>query len=140
LSVVARPGRKFAVAHGPELPAERLLGDRDAEFLEDPLRQIDQPPAYHAMYRWDRTTLDHAGDGLALGIIELGWMPRRLAIQQTVRPSCVEAQNPIPDNLKADPADFGRLGAGRAIINRSECQKSASLRPAFALPSQTTKL
>src|SRR5947207_804144 len=42
LSMVARSGREFAVAHGPgcaQLPAERLLGNRDAEFLEDPLRQ-----------------------------------------------------------------------------------------------------
>jgi hypothetical protein len=45
LSVVARPGRESAVAHGAQFPAERLLGDRDAEFLEDPLRQIDQPLA-----------------------------------------------------------------------------------------------
>jgi hypothetical protein len=49
LSVVARPGGESAVAHGAQLPAERLLGDRDAEFLEDPLRQIDQPPADHAV-------------------------------------------------------------------------------------------
>src|SRR5262245_32703196 len=45
LRMVARSGREFAVAHGAQLPAERLLGDRDAEFLEDPLRQIAQPPA-----------------------------------------------------------------------------------------------
>jgi hypothetical protein len=38
LSVVARPGRESAVAPGAQLPAGRLLGDRDAEFLEDPLR------------------------------------------------------------------------------------------------------
>jgi hypothetical protein len=38
LCVMALSGGEFAVAHGPELPAERLLGDRDAEFLEDPLR------------------------------------------------------------------------------------------------------
>src|SRR5258706_3756302 len=36
LRMVARSGREFAVAHGAQLPAERLLGDRDAEFLEDP--------------------------------------------------------------------------------------------------------
>src|SRR5262245_23251233 len=63
LRMVARSGREFAVAHGAQLPAERLLGDRDAEFLEDPLRQIDQPPAHHAMDRRDRAALDHAGDG-----------------------------------------------------------------------------
>jgi len=56
--MVARSGREFAVAHSAQLPAERLLGDRDAEFLEDPLRQIDQPPAHHAMDRRDRAALD----------------------------------------------------------------------------------
>src|SRR5262249_31260112 len=66
-----RSGRELAVAHGAQLPAERLLGDRDAEFLEDPLRQIDQPPAHHAMDRRDRAALDHAGDGPPLKVIEL---------------------------------------------------------------------
>src|SRR5215475_14466025 len=91
LSVVARPGREFAVAHGPELPAECLLGDRDTEFLKYPLRQIDQPPAHHAVDRRDRTTFDHAGKCSTLTVVELGWLPRRLAVQETIRPSCVEA-------------------------------------------------
>jgi transposase len=34
LSVMARPGRESAVAHGAQFPAERLLGNRDAEFLD----------------------------------------------------------------------------------------------------------
>jgi hypothetical protein len=42
---MARAGRQLAIAHGAQLPAERLLGDRDAALLEYPLRQIDQPPA-----------------------------------------------------------------------------------------------
>ena len=33
---MARPCRELAIAHGAQLPAERLLGDRDAELLEDP--------------------------------------------------------------------------------------------------------
>src|SRR5262249_35876270 len=116
------------------------LGDGDAEFLEDPLRQIDQPPAHHSMHCWDRTTLDHAGDSLALSIVELGWVARRLAIQQTIRATRVEAQNPIPDDLKSNTADFGRLSALGAIINRCQCQKAASLRSVFGFPSQTAKL
>jgi hypothetical protein len=107
--MVARSGGELAVAHGPQFPTERLLGDRDAEFLKDPLRQINQPPAHHPVHRWDRTTLNHASDGLALRIIELGRVPRRLAIQQTIRTARVEPQNPIPDDLKSNPADFGRL-------------------------------
>src|SRR5262245_55014478 len=91
LSVVARPGREFAVAHRPELPAECLLGDRDAELLKYPLRQIDQPPAHHAVDRRDRPTFDHAGKCSPLTVVELGWLPRRLAVQETIRPSCVEA-------------------------------------------------
>jgi hypothetical protein len=34
--------------------AERLFGDREAELLENPLRQVDQPPAHYAMDRRDR--------------------------------------------------------------------------------------
>ena len=49
LRVMARPCRELAVAHGAQFPTERLLGDRDAEFFEDPLRQIDQSPAHHAV-------------------------------------------------------------------------------------------
>ena len=88
--MVARPGRELAIAHGAQLPAERLLGDGDAELLEDPLRQIDQPPAHHAVNRRDRATLDHPGDRLALAIIELGGLAWRLAVQQTVRAPRVE--------------------------------------------------
>jgi len=36
------------------------------------LRQIDQPPAHHAMDRQDWAALDHPNDRLALAIIELG--------------------------------------------------------------------
>jgi hypothetical protein len=36
------------------------------------LRQIDQPPTDHAMDRRNRATLNQAGDGLALAVVELG--------------------------------------------------------------------
>src|SRR5262245_33021282 len=71
--------------------ADFLLGDRDSEFFKYPLRQIDQPPAHHAVDRRDRTTFDHAGKCSTLAVVELGWLPRRLAVQETIRPSCVEA-------------------------------------------------
>src|SRR5215831_5207398 len=64
---------------------------RGGEFLKYPLRQIDQPPAHHAVDRRDRTTFDHAGKCSTLTVVELGWLPRRLAVQETIRPSCVEA-------------------------------------------------
>jgi hypothetical protein len=66
------------------------------------LRQIDQPPAHHAMDRRDRAALDHAGDGPPLKVIELARLTRRLAVQESVRPASVEAQHPVPDDLKPD--------------------------------------
>ena len=108
-----------------------LFGDRDAEFLENPLRQIDQPPAHHAMDRRNRATLDHLGDGLTLEVIELGRLPRRLAVHESVRPARVEVQHPVPDDLKPDAADLGRLGARRTVIDRRKRQKPPGLRAIF---------
>ena len=64
LRMVARARREFAVAHGAQLPAERLLGDSDAELLKDPLRQIDQPPAHNAVDRREQDRWRRASDHL----------------------------------------------------------------------------
>src|SRR6516165_10695193 len=140
LRVMARPCGELAIAHGAQLPAERLLGDRDAELLEDPLCQIDQPPTHHAVDCRNRPTLDHAGDGLALDVVELGRLPRRLSVQQTVRAPLVEVQHPISDDLKPDTANHRRLSTRRAIINCGERQKPTGLRAVFRLLRQTTQL
>jgi hypothetical protein len=108
--MVARSCREFAIAHGAQLPAERLLGNRDAEFLEYPLRQINQPPAHHTVHCRDRATFNHAGDGLPLSVIEFGRLTRRTAIEESVRTSRVEAQEPVADDLNANPTNFGRFG------------------------------
>jgi hypothetical protein len=137
--MVARSCREFAIAHGAQLPAERLLGNRDAEFLEYPLRQINQPPAHHTVHRRDRATLNHAGDGLPLSVIEFGRLTRRLAIEEAIRAPRVEAQDPVADDLEANPANLGRFGPSRPIVNRRQCQQPASLRPILALPCQNAK-
>src|SRR5580692_7473657 len=46
---MARPRRELAKTHVPQFPAERLLGDLEAKLLEQPPREIDQPPANDAM-------------------------------------------------------------------------------------------
>src|SRR5262245_4007534 len=79
-------------------------------------------------------------DGLPLSVVELGRLPCRLAIQETVRTAGVEAQHPVPDDLKSDTADLGRLGARCPIVDIRECEKPASLRPVFGLPCQTANL
>ena len=80
---MAGPGRELAVAHGAQFPAERLLGDGDAELFEYPLCQVDQPPTDHAVDSRDRAAFNYPGDRLALTIIEFGWLAWRLAVQQT---------------------------------------------------------
>src|SRR3954447_3202371 len=70
LRVMARPCGELAIAHGAQLPAERLLGDCDAELLADRLCQIDQQPRQHAVDCRNPPTLDHASDGLALDVVE----------------------------------------------------------------------
>ena len=116
--MVARTGRQFAVAQGAQFPAERLLGDGDAELLEYPLRQIDQPPAHYAVDSRDRAALDHPHNGLALHIVELRWLTRRFAVQETVGTPRVEPQHPIPDDLKSDAADLRGLYPLRAVVDR----------------------
>ena len=77
---MARPRRELAIAHGAQLPAQRLLGDGDAEFLEHPLAEIDIR---------QRTTPWTAGIGplsiirpsaCAVRVIEPGGLSRRLAV------------------------------------------------------------
>ena len=122
------PSGQLAIAHSPQFPAQRLLGDGDAELLEYPLRQVDQPPANYTVNRRDRAALDHQGDCLALAIIQLGRLAWRLSVQQPIGAMRVEPQHPVPDDLYTDAADLGRLGAGRAVVDRCKSQKPTSPR------------
>ena len=141
LSMVTWSGRQFAVAHGAQLSAERLLGYGDAKFLENPLRQIDQPPAHHAVNRRDRATLNHLRDNSALGIIELRGLAWRFAVKQPVRTACIEPQHPVPNDLKPDAADLCRLSARGAVIDRRNSQQPPSLRrgSSSSSPAPATK-
>jgi len=138
--MMARTGRKLAVAHGSQLPAQCLLGDGDTELLEDPLRQIDQPPAHHAMDRRDRATFDHPRHGLALGIVELRGLARRFAVKKAVRPSRIEPDHPIPDNLESDTAELRRFAARPTVIDRRKSQKPSGLRTVFRLLRKPAEL
>lgn len=69
LSMMARPRGQLAIAEGAQFPADRLRADRDAELFPDPLRQIDQPPAYHAIHRGYRSALDDRGQRLPLHLV-----------------------------------------------------------------------
>jgi hypothetical protein len=64
--MMAGTGRELLVAHHPQDPAQRPLGNRDAGTLEQDLSQIDQPPAQHSLRRRYRPLLDESTQHLAL--------------------------------------------------------------------------
>ena len=59
--MMARPCCQFAIALGAQVAAQGLLADRHAKLVEQPLHQIDDPPANHAMRSRDRTLFDDLG-------------------------------------------------------------------------------
>ena len=64
--------RKLAIAHGAQFPAQGLPGDDNAEFLEDPLAEIDDPPPHNPMNGRDRAALDHRGERGTVRVIARG--------------------------------------------------------------------
>jgi hypothetical protein len=125
LRMVTRPGRKLSIAHGPEFAAQYLLADADAIFLENPLREIDKSPAHHAMDRRNRTRLDQRRQRPLLLVFELRDLARSFSVYQTLEPSIVEPQDPIPNSLKADTADPRRFAARAAVINLRKREQTA---------------
>src|SRR3982750_4991870 len=76
---MARAGRELAIVHGPQLAAQRLLGDGEAELLPEPLDEVDQAPAHHAMDGRDGTLMDDDLQGLSVLIVEPRRSPWRAA-------------------------------------------------------------
>jgi hypothetical protein len=74
--MMARAGRYFAKAEGAPRVAQGRLADRDGECVEHPLRQIDEPPAHHAVRRRDRAPLDDPRQCLSLSASSRGAFPR----------------------------------------------------------------
>ena len=127
--MMARPCRKLAEAHLAQFSAHCLLGDGDAKFLEHPLAKIDDSPTHDAMdcRRW--TFLDHFHQRGAVRVIELWSLPGRLAVDESVGTMGVEAQNPIADDLESDTTVLRRPASRGAVVDRSESQQPACLRP-----------
>jgi hypothetical protein len=136
---MARTSRKFAIAHGAQFAAQCLLGDHDAEFLVNPLAEIDDPPSHDAMNSRDRAALDDCDQGGAMAVVQPRLLSRRLAIDQAVRPVSVEPEHPIANDLKRHTANLRRLGARRSVVDRRKSQQSARLRPILRTPRRRPK-
>ena len=98
------------------------------ELLPEPLDEVDQTPAHHAVDGRDGPLLDNGLQGRAMRIGELGGLPGRLAVDQALRPMGIELHYPVAHDLHRDPANPGRRGAGGSIIDRGQGQKAPRLR------------
>src|SRR5215207_4421055 len=135
LGVMARAGREFAIVHGPQLAAQGLLGEGDAELLPDPCDQVDQTPAHHAVNRGDRARIDPSGESSPVGVGELGRLAGWLAVDQALGSMGVELHHPVAHDLDRDPANPGRLGAACPLIDRGQRQQAPRLRAILGLTS-----
>src|SRR6266851_5226374 len=101
LGVVPRPCRQLAQAEGAQFAAERLLADRNTEFLPDPLAQIDQPPAHDAINRRGRVAFDHRFQRRAMCLVQLRRLPGRPAGDQPVRTSSTSLRPRAPGSMQS---------------------------------------
>jgi hypothetical protein len=106
---VARARRELGKTHGAQRSPDRRLVNRDPELLKEPARQVLASPAHHAVDGRDRAAFHHPGQSLALVLVQLGAVARRLAVDEPFGTMLVEAQHPVPHDLKGDAADAGRV-------------------------------
>ena len=122
-----RPGREFAIAHGAQLTAQRLLRDREPELLPKPLAEIDQPPAHHAVDRGRRPGLDHRRECRALRHAQPRRLARCLAVDQAWRARRVEPQHPVAHDLQRHAAEPRRHAPRSAFVDRGQRQQAPRL-------------
>jgi len=126
--MMARASRELAISHLAQHAAQRLLGDSDTELLENPLAEIDDPPAHDPMNRRNWPALHNRRQRRAMFVVQPRPLPRGLAIDQPVRAMRVELEHPIADDLQSDAANLRRLGARRPVVNRRQSQQPSRLR------------
>jgi hypothetical protein len=137
--MVLGAGGDLAQAERPHLAAEGLLGDREAVFLEQPLGQIDQALADHAMDRGRGACLHHAQELLTLLVVELRRLAWRLAVDQPGRACGVEAQNPITQGLQPNTTNPSCLATSAAFVDLGQSQQAPDLARVLAPSRQSAQ-
>lgn len=138
LTVMAWARRQLAKTHRTQLAAERLVGDADPKLVPQPLAEVDDAPAHDAMNRRYRPALNRRCQRRPMSLVQTRRLPRRLAVDQSVRAIGVELQHPVPDDLPRHPTDLRRLGTRRPVVDRRERQQSAHLIGVLALARRYT--
>ena len=127
LGIMARTGRELAVAQRPQFARQRLLGDRDAELLPDPLDEVDQTPAHHPVDGRNGSWLDDGLQSRPLGLVQDRSSARGLTVDQPGRALGVEAQHPVTHALQGYATTAGRLRPRLAVVECGQSQKAADL-------------
>jgi hypothetical protein len=137
--MMPRPCRQLAIPHSAQLAAQRLLRYADLELVPDPLAEVDDPPADHAMHGRDRPALDHGCQRRAMHLAQQRRLARCAAVDQAVRAAFVEPQHPIAHHLQCHAADARRLGPARPVIDRRQRQQAPDLIGILALPRRNAQ-
>ena len=140
LGVVTWTRRKLAIAELAQFAPHRVLVERDAKRLPQPLRQIDQPPAHHAVHSRVRPRLHHGGKRPAPRVVQLKRRAGGLAVDQSRRTFNIEPHHPITDDLQSDATGTSSIAARTAIIDRRQRQKPKGLPGIAATPRLLAEL
>ena len=108
--------------------------------LENPLCEINQPPAHHPVGGWIGAVLDLLGKGAPVLVVEQGRLAWCLAILEALRTLGIEAQHPITDRLQADATNARRIAARTAVKNLGKRQQTTGKGGILALLGEGTKL
>lgn len=122
-----RAGRELSEPHGAKLASQGLSADADAEFVPNPLHQIDKTPTHDAIQIRLWPILDRLPERCPLRLIQPGRRAEAFPVDQPVRPLGVEADHPVADDLQTNPRQTRRIAAPGAIVDLRQCQQSSSL-------------
>jgi hypothetical protein len=103
-------------------PIDRVIRDRDAELLLDPLHQIAGPPAHHIVHGGDRALIHQRCQLGLLGQRQLRGCPWRAVIDQPLRAALIEAMDPIAQRLPVHAPDLRRRRARGTVHHRRDRQ------------------
>ncbi len=120
-------------AHRAQLAPQRLLGHRHLKLVRQPLDQVNDPPAHHAVDRRQGAVLDRRRQGRPMRVGQDRLRTGSLVVDQAGRPVCVELDHPVADDLQRNTADLGCLGAACPIIDRGQREEPPGLPGILAL-------
>src|SRR5690606_37633140 len=115
ISSMTRSGRELAIAHGAQFMPQSLLADRHLELVPQPLDEIYDPPAHHAMNCGNGASFDGVRQRAPVGVVEDRVGARGLSRSQTIGTVCIEAQYPVPHDLQRHPAGLGCCAAAATV-------------------------